>query len=145
MSLLKKSIFINIFYKKRQLVIGSSLVAAVFIFMSAAIYFDFFIFKSKEASLLLSFEGNKGRMFVGEVNEGMTILDALVVSSNAGQIRLKYNIGADGKVIIYGLDGYDPDSSDKKMIFYLDQRRIDTEQIGSVLISPGDSIEVRLE
>ena len=145
MSSLKKSTFINILYKKSQLVIGGLLVIAVLIFLSAAIYFDLFTLQSKEASLLLSFEGDKGRMFVGRVSEGMTILDALIVSSNAGQIRLEYSVSADGRVMIYGLDGYNPDSSDKKMIFYLDQRRIDVEQIGSVTIRPGDSIEVRLE
>lgn len=145
MSLLKKSMFINIFYKKRQLAMGSFLVLAVFIFLSVAVYFDLFALKPREASLLLSFEGIKGRMFVGKVNEGMTILDALIVSSDAGRIRLEYSVSADGKVIIYGLDGYDAGSSDKKMIFYLDQRRIDLEQIGSVLIGPGDNIEVRLE
>ena len=95
---------------------------------------------------MLAFENNgQGRMFEGEVIENMTVLDALVVSSNAGKIELKYSVSADGKVFISGLDGYNRTTNPKKLVFYLNGFKIYDEQINSTIIKPGDNIEVRLE
>ena len=100
---------------------------------------------SKEATLFLAFENDgKGRMFTGEVVDGMTILDALIVSSEAGQIKFAYHIDQNNKLIIDGIDGYTP-ASDKEAVFYLNRVRFGAEYIGKVAIRAGDSIEVRLE
>lgn len=152
MSLLKKLTFINIFSKPRpflkgrgkehQFIVGLFLVSSVFLGTFLLILFG----QNREATLLLAFEDEgKGRMFTGKVIGGMTILDALTVSANAGQIQLKYNVSADGKVVIYGLDGYNSNSNGKKITFYLNQIRIESELINLTRIKPGDSIEVRLE
>lgn len=138
----KKSTFTNIFSKERTFTVGILLIGLVFLIVLSAVYF----FQNREATLLLAFENNgNGRMFAGKVVGNMTILNALDVASKAGQIELKYSVSADGEVIINGLDGYDTSLSDKKMVFYLNGKRIEVEQINFVRIKPGDNIEVRLE
>lgn len=124
--------------------VGISLIGAVFLFSIVAVFFN--PFGTKEATLLLAFENNgQGRMFTGEVVNGMTILDSLLVSSEAGQIKLIYHLDQNGKLIIEELDGYTAGASDKKLAFYLNGVKMATEEINRATISPGDKIEVRIE
>ncbi len=119
---------------------------AVLIVLVAVNYFFPFLRQSKEATLVLAYEdGGKGRVFQGPVIDGMTILDALITSSKAGQIELKYGLNENGKMRINSLDGYDRATSEKILVFYLNNQKIDQELINSTPIKPGDNIEVRLE
>lgn len=124
--------------------IGLSLVGAIFLVSLVAVFFN--SFKTKEATLLLAFENNgQGRMFTGEVVSGMTILDALLVSSEAGQIKLGYHPEQDGKLVIEELDGYTAGTSGKELVFYLNKGKVSVQEINRVAIHPGDKIEVRIE
>ena len=75
----------------------------------------------------------------------MSILDALIASSGAGQIEIKYSISAGGSVKISSLDGYDRNSTAKRLVFYRSDKRIEEAVINSIAVKPGDKIEVRLE
>ena len=99
-----------------------------------------------EATLLLAFENDgHGRMFVGEVVEDMSILDALAISADAGQIEFKYIINSDNKLRIMELDSYISTLGDKKISFYLNNHKIDEGSIHLIAIKASDIIEVDLE
>jgi len=135
----------SIFYKERKFIKGLLLVVIVFILL--VVFSSNGIFRSQagEASLVLTFEKNgEGRKFTGEVIPGMTILTALIASSQAGDIKLDYE-GKDNKVTINGLDGFLADVSDKELAFYLNGLKIEEENIHLVAVRAGDIIEVRLE
>lgn len=101
---------------------------------------------SREATLYLAFENDgKGRMFSGEVVDGMTILDAVIASSEAGRIKFLYHIDKDGKLVVDGIDGYTPAVSGKEVLFRLNGAKIATDYIGKTRIKAGDRIEVYLE
>ena len=153
---MKKSTFFNIFYKpssfkkelgrKRYFSTGLLLIGALFVLLIVTSFFHPFSSRSREATLVIAYENDgRGRMFAGEVIDGMTILDALIVSSRAGQIELKYSLDSDGNLIIASLDGYDQKTSDKNLAFYLNQKKIDERFINSATIEPGDNIEIKLE
>ena len=97
----------------------------------------------QEATLSLIFEdGELSRMFEGEVIEGMTILQALVASTGAGKVKLEYSIDPENKVTIKALNGY-AKMLDRKMVFYLNNLKINSEDINRVVIQGGDRIEIR--
>lgn len=101
---------------------------------------------TQEASLLLAFENNgKGRTFQGEVVDGMTVLDALIVSSGVGQINFQHNIDVNNIAHIISLDGYNKVSAQKHLVFYLNERRVDESEINTTKIKPGDVIRIVLE
>lgn len=138
--------FINIFSKSRYFLIGICFVGSVFLVLVVLAFFNPLLPQNGEATLLLAYENNgQGRMFTGKVVNGMTVLDALIVSSQAGQIGLKYDLDDDGRLVILQLDGYDSENSDKKLAFYLNQKRIDNRLIVSTTIQSDDYIEVKLE
>ena len=84
-------------------------------------------------------------MFQGEVIADMTILDALVASSEAGQIAFKYNMDEGNGVNIISLDGYSKALSGKQMVFYVNKKRVDERDIYTVKIKSGDTIKIKLE
>lgn len=142
----KKLVSINIFSKERYFSLGLLLVGVVFVFLLIITFFNPFNPKNREATLALSYENDgRGRVFTGEVIKNMTILEALIASSRAGQIELKYALGSDGKLIIAELDGYSREASGKRLVFYLNQKRIDEVLISSTTIKSADYIEVKLE
>lgn len=101
---------------------------------------------NREATLILAFENEgKGRIFQGEVVAGMTIFDALIASSEAGQIKLDYDMDSDNKIKIETLNGYYDILKDQYLVFYLNNGKIDRESIHTIEIKPGDTVEVRLE
>lgn len=139
----------DIFYKNYKNTIFLSLIIAVVLaVLLALISINFKLNRAYigEAMLYLVFENdNRGRMFRGEVVDGMTILEALHASSQAGNISFNYFIDSDGRVVIKSIDGYSADSSKKSLVFYLNHSRIKPENIHSVVIKPGDLIKVALE
>ena len=126
----------------------------IILVLAAAIVLSGYLFSSKfwsqgrvggEATLILSFEnGGKGRMFQGEVIDGMTVLSALIASSEAGQIKLQYSFNSENKAVIESLNGYSRDSK-PKITFYLNNNHIDTGDINQIPINGGDIIEAKLE
>lgn len=146
MSSKNKSTIFSIFYKDFQIaVIAGLLVLVGIVWLGSAIILP--KIGNKEAALLLAFENEgKGRMFQGEVIEGMTILDALITSSEAGEIKLRYVMEENkNKITIMELNGYYASLSPGHLAFYLNSRKVGTEEIHSVLIKPGDKITVKLE
>lgn len=148
MSYTKKSIRSSLFSFEP---LSVTVIITVFVAMIVLFSYLFFLRTEnrgsvkEEATLILSFEnGGKGRVFQGEVVDGMTVLEALRASSEAGQIDLKYSFDAESKVAINALNGYFKDS-DVKISFYLNNNHIDTGYINKIPISGGDIIEARLE
>lgn len=141
---MKKSVFTSTFFKEHAPVI-SAIFAGIFISIVALInFFGSIGFRSNEAALLLAFEnGGQGRMFVGEVVNGMTILDALITSAAAGNIQLKYNINDNGAVVL-GLNGYDLNNG-KQLAFYLNGHKINESEIHLTRVKPGSKIIVSVE
>jgi len=120
------------------------LAGLVFTGFLTAIRFNILTIQRQEAVLLISFENGERRMFQGEVIEGMTVLQALAASSKAGQIKLEYSLNPENKVIIEELNGYTK-NQDKELVFYLNDSKIDSENINGIAINGGDRIEVRPE
>ena len=83
-------------------------------------------------------------MFQGEVIKNMTVLQALVASSRAGQIKLEYSIDPENHVVIDSLNGY-ARARDERLTFYLNGLQVSMSDISSTFIMAGDKIEVRLE
>lgn len=136
----------NTFYKERSFIIGASLVGSVLLVLAVFGLRGTFWFETNEATLVLSFEnGGQGRMFTGEVVSGMTILEALFASSEAGNIKLEYETNKDNKITISRLDGYYSQKADQILAFYLNGLKIDKEDIHFTAIKPGDRVEVKLE
>ncbi len=129
------------------MVMGAFLAGIVILIWSVINFLNVPSPKSQEAVLVLAFENEgRGRMFTGEVKEGMTILDALITSSEAGQIALKYNQDANKGVKITGLDDYyNSSTTNKSIAFYLNKSKVSEKDIYKVAIKPGDKIEIQLE
>lgn len=108
--------------------------------------FSFNIMRSRqEATLVFALEDGKiDRMFQGRVIEGMTIFQALLASSRAGQITFKYYQNPKDEIIITELDGYTK-LHDKELVFYLNGIKINSGNINTIFIKGGDRIEIRPE
>ncbi|MBI2065367.1 MAG: hypothetical protein HYT62_04965 [Candidatus Yanofskybacteria bacterium] len=98
----------------------------------------------QEAVLMFISEKGERRMFQGEVIKDMTVLQALVASSRAGQIKLEYSIDSENHVVIDSLNGY-ARARDERLTFYLNGLQVSMSDISSTFIMAGDKIEVRLE
>ena len=132
---------------KKNLVVGGSYIVAAVILSLAIIYsMTLSGYWHREATLILAFENNgRGRIFTGEVVSNMTVLDALIVSSEAGQIELKYVVNSDNQAKIIGLNSYTDDLKKKHLIFYLNNTEINEGSINQTKIKPGDTIEIQLQ
>ena len=97
--------------------------------------------KNSKATLILSIDNDK-RAFEGEIIEGMTLLDALNLSTSVGSINFKYSIQNDGKVQIMAIDGHIIDGSSVKLSILLNSNPIETSQINKIAIKAGDTIEI---
>jgi hypothetical protein len=132
--------------KNRSRLVGGLIVGGVILGLS---YLGFVVlpgFSSGEATLVLAFENNgQGRAFTGEVVRRMTIFDALLASSDAGNIEIKYEIDPSGKIKITELNSFTKELEKKNLVFYLNNKKIDEDSIARVEIHPGDTIEVQLQ
>lgn len=144
MLLKTKLMKLNIFSKEPHRTVFLSVVGSLVFVWLAIIFMSPLRLQTAEASLVFFFnsEGQR-RMFQGEVIEGMSILDALRVSSEAGQIDFEFEIGSD-QTIVKKLNGYSDDIV-QGLIFYLNGLKIEESQINRIMIKPGDLIEVRFE
>jgi len=98
---------------------------------------------SGEATLMIDFD-NMRRAFKGEVAEKMTILDALNASVTAGQIKLTYAVDSDNNTSVVEVDGHST-VPNKNFSFYLNDDKVNIEDINKTHINPGDQITIRLE
>ncbi len=99
---------------------------------------------SNLATLVMNFETEK-RFFEGEVVKDMTMLDALNAAISVGKIKLNYAIDKSGKVNMMEIDGYTNGIGSKYFIFYLNSKKIATEDLNKEVVHNGDRIEIRNE
>lgn len=92
------------------------------------------ILSEKEALLILDYGKGKKRWFKGEVIEGMTVLDALKVSSLAGNFDFKANSKVES------IDGLSNNNHDQWQC-YLNNKLV--KNLNQELISPQDKISCR--
>lgn len=106
---------------------------------------DLNILSSKTARLeIKTSEGE--RAFEGKVINDMTMLEAFQASALAGNISFKFLMDGDNnKTKVINLDGYSSDRENQKLIIYLNDLPISSEEIHSVVIKPGDIISVKTE
>ncbi len=90
-----------------------------------------------KATLILDLGGQK-RAFEGDTFEGMTILDALNISTKAGNIDFTYAIRDDG-INILTLNG--PFNGSE---FLLNSKQVDAGQINKIPVKAGDKIEIKV-
>jgi hypothetical protein len=120
-------------------------VGALFVVMAVSLFalvnfFNTMGIRSNEATLTLRFdEEGYNRTFAGEVVGGMTVLDALVSSSEAGQIKFQYAMASDGKIRVLELNGHGTPAS---LAFYLNGKEVDQAKIHEISIRPGDAIVI---
>lgn len=115
---------------------------AIIVTASLVLFWANFI-KTPTASLEI-YIGDQKRVFEGETIPNMTVLDALVASSLAGQITLKYKLDpVRNKTAIITLDGHDGIAY-QNIRLYLNSKPIDVGSIHSIIIRPGDVMTVRL-
>lgn len=99
--------------------------------------------KNNEATVLLDFDDMK-RMFVGEVAEQMTILDALNAAVTAGKIKLNYTIDNSDGTKLAEINDHTIEAN-KTFQFYLNKKKIDATKINRTYIRPGDKVTIKLE
>ncbi|MEK7138762.1 MAG: hypothetical protein AAB799_01125 [Patescibacteria group bacterium] len=141
-------------YKKlRNISINKTLVAQViFVVVVVGVFLvlerlfvDDFGSKSRnfgEATLLVDFD-NMRRMFEGEVADGMTILDALNVSAEAGKIKLRYVIDYDNRTTVTEIN--DHVALGKSFSFLVNGKFVKTEDLNKKTVKSGDEITIRLQ
>lgn len=90
-----------------------------------------------QAMILIDF-GSKGpeRFFKGEVGRDMTLLDALRVSAEAGNLELEVR-GETGAEEIVKIDGLADGKDGGRWNYYLDGEKIE-KPLSAQIISPGD-------
>ena len=135
--------FSNFFSKK--IFISTILIivfSALIIFILFNLSLDKELGTSKTASLILNIGGNK-REFQGQIISGMTILDALLVSTQAGEINLKYSLNNDNQTTIFELNNHKIYFQDQ-INFYLNSKKIKTEDINKVKLDNSDIVEIKL-
>ncbi|OGN08781.1 MAG: hypothetical protein A3J46_04400 [Candidatus Yanofskybacteria bacterium RIFCSPHIGHO2_02_FULL_41_11] len=88
--------------------------------------------------------GNQKRVFEGQATGDMTILDTLVLSSEAGDISLQYGFNEKKEAQIISLDGYsayDP----VEFMFFLNSKAVNASEINKLSVQPGDTIKVEVK
>ena len=89
--------------------------------------------------------GSKRRAFRGDLPFDMTILDALNASARAGTFEVRYVL-EDDRTDIIGINGVkEMFSNGQKWNFYLNSRKVETDQLHKIGIRAGDKILVKLE
>jgi len=126
---------------KGLMIISIGISVAIIIF----IFGWFNLQNNRTAKLILRINGHE-RIFEGKTKTDMTILEALYASSLAGGIGFTYTIDPiKNEAKIMTLDGYDYNSKNKLLNFYLNSDKIEADKIHSTVINPGDVIVVGLE
>jgi hypothetical protein len=124
---------------KRYLLI----IIALLIILLVGFYYCFFIKpfsqpeKQDEQAVLIIDFGERKRSFSGEVIDGMTIIDVLSVSAEAGEFNFEL-------IDNYLIKINQIEQNDKKWTVYLNGRKID-QPLNQVLVELEDLIEIKLE
>ena len=100
-------------------------------------FFSSKIGRQSTASLMIKDSLGRIRQFSGEVIEQMTVLDALLASSQGG-LRVEYGKNGDGAVLL-SVDG-----RSGPLKIRLNGRLISVEKVNQIIISEGDLIKVEL-
>lgn len=95
------------------------------------------------ARLTMKFGQAKIRAFEGPVDEGMTILRALISSSYGGNFNFRYSLDKDGNVNLASIDG--AINGPKSWHFFLNNEPIDVKELSKIRIKSKDLIEARYE
>ncbi len=132
------------FSKKKYLIEISSVVALLIL----ASIFKISVNQLKQegrgerlATLAVNFETEK-RFFEGEVYDGMTILDALNMAVSVGQIKLNYVLDDKNQTQIMELGGHTNNIEGKNFSFYLNNQKVDSQNLNKVRLKAGDRIEI---
>lgn len=134
------------FHKKNLPTIILILILVAFGFWTG-FFGDFFgpLFEDKNNAFLVIDYGESRRAFKGEVTDQMTILDALIVSSMAGNFEFRYVLLND-QTDILKIDNFAEDGlNEKSWNFYLNDQKLETEQIHKIQIKERDKILVKFE
>ena len=89
-----------------------------------------------EAALIINF-GETKRAFAGETIEGMTALDALLVSAEAGEFEFDFKDNFLKRINHF-------EEGDKKWNVYFNEEKTE-DSLSQILIKPKDKIELRFE
>ncbi len=96
-----------------------------------------------EVASLTLYIGSQHRTFTGEVIEGMTVLDALNAASLAGNFKFHFAI-EDNKTHILDLAGLSTATIADRYALFLNDQRLNPEEINSVPVKSHDSIVVKV-
>ena len=96
------------------------------------------------ATLTIDF-GNNKRAFQGEVVNDMTILDVLNMAKIAGGVVIEYSINSSGEVSILKIGDYLNDTDGQSFHFYLNSKEVNSRDLASKEVGPGDNVSIKLE
>lgn len=133
-----KSIKISKLIKNRDFWLAILIIALGF-------YFAFFQDTSPLNSAHLEIDsGEKRRAFEGEIVSSMSVLDALLAASRGGDFEVRYAIIKDATDVMK-INGWVEDGLDGKWNFYLNDRKVEANQIHKTPIKAGDKILIKFE
>jgi len=96
------------------------------------------------ATLSLNFD-NVNRFFEGEVLEDMTMLDALNMATTVGKIKFNYILNDQNLTLIMEINDHKNETGDRKFLFFINDKKIDSEDLNKVLVKAGDSMVITYE
>lgn len=136
----------HIFSKKHLIEIGSLLALLVLAsaFKLSSEYLSREFKEGQFATLALVLE-DQSRIFEGEVYEKMTVMDALSTAMAAGDVKLNYYLDEKNRTHVLGINGHTEDSSGKTFVFYLNSKKINSNDLNKIDIEPGDDIVIKFE
>ena len=126
--------------KKQSLLLV--LVAIIAIGLLSFLKFNSGIGLKQQANLIIFFDDQHQRSFQGEVKDGMSVLTALEASSKAGKFDVRYAIEKNGEVKLYSIADK-INETDKKWVFFLNDKIIDSKSIGITDLRKSDIIEAK--
>lgn len=121
----------------------------IIIFIAVVWFFDWSFLRFSSFDLLASGKatltienGGSSRIFEGEIIEGMTIVDALNASAQAGGLGFEYLISATGDTYIKTINGQD--ASQLTLRFYVNNKEVDPVDLNRRILKSGDKIMVQI-
>ena len=136
------------FFKKRHLVE----IASIVVLLILASVFKITVDNLKDAenggnnlaTLAINFDNLK-RSFEGEVVEDMTVLDALNMAMAVGKIKLNYALDQKNQTWVMEINDHLNKVGNKHFAFFLNDKRIDSENLNKTRIKHGDSVVIKYE
>jgi len=95
-----------------------------------------------KATLLISTGENKQRIFEGEVNDNMTILQAVYSASVGGKFDFRYFMDKPDKTKLYSIDG-NINGAGKQWFFFLNGKPVSADLLNQTRIKGGDIVEAK--